>query len=544
MSPDQREAAQRLFDEVIGLGTPDPAGWVARQTSDPEVLAEVGRMLNTHASVATHSDHERSVQPVRIADHLIGQVLGGFRVERLIGTGGMGRVYFARPIADESNPIALKVLGRGLTGSIALTRFQREAEVMERLKHPSIARFLGGGMYDDGDGAVPWFAMEYVAESMQLDQWWQRNHLTQREKVGLLAEVCDAIGYAHHSGVMHRDLKPANILITHAGEPKVIDFGVARCLGDDSGIATVRTQTGTLVGTMVYMSPEQYRGDPRKVDQRADVYALGVILYEMLSGTFPHDVRTCSVAEAAQTVCDLDAPDIRTCAGDVDQTLARIVRHALSRKRDNRFDDAGTLGRALREWLRGDGELLKSDTLGGLDEKPSTIENPTREIEHKRVMRARSSQPHELEHQPVARSSGWAIPTVSLLLLVLTATVATGVIPPQRFVDWWKYMVNAAGQGGGAATTGQPSATALVEGIFINSAPTGAGVTIDGTPVGSTPCNSTIAWVDGKNSATVVLSMPGRPSITRIVSAAPRGGRSKPLEVFERLDPATDPSTP
>lgn len=544
MTPEQRQAAQRLFDEVMKLGTPDPGSWVARNSEDPVVLAEVRRMLVTHGSIATHAESGAAAHPVRLSDPLLGQVMGEFKIERLIGTGGMGRVYLAHPTSNPSQSIALKVLGRGLSGSIALTRFQREAEVMERLHHPSIARFLGGGMYDDGDGAVPWFAMEYVPESTQLDHWCQKRRLGLREKVGLLAEVCDAIGYAHRSGVMHRDLKPANILMTDAGIPKVIDFGVARCLGDDAGIATVRTQTGTLVGTMVYMSPEQYRGDPRKVDQRADVYALGVIAFELIAGSYPHDVRACSVADAAHTVCELDAPDIRTCAGDVDETLARIIRHALARTRDSRFDDAGTLGRALREWLRGEGELLKSDTLGGLEERRSPVElRPAREIEHTRVSRAGGASAHELEHQPVARSSGWLFPTISVMLLAVIVVMATGLVTPTRMVEWWKVATGASGQGGGAATD-QPPDAVLVEDISINSDPVGATVTIDGASVGMTPCRAAIAWQHGKQSASVAISKSGYRPVTRVVAAAPRGGRSRPLEVFERLDPASNPSAP
>ncbi len=528
MNSAQRQQAQRLFEEAIRGGTPDPASWVATQTIDGQVLAEVRRLLVLQSARLTHSEHSRTEAPIRLADPLLNQTLGEYRIEKLIGSGGMGRVYLARSLTDSTQEVAMKVLGRGVTSPIALQRFSREGEVMKKLDHPAIAAFYSSGMYDDGDGAVPWFAMEYISNAQELALWCDKKNLRLRERLSIVAEISDAIGHAHRMGIVHRDLKPANILVSANGSPKVIDFGVARCLGDDSGMTAVKTQTGQLVGTMQYMSPEQFVGDPRKIDQRADVYALGVILYELISGTYPHDVRALSVHEAARIVCEVDAPDIRSTASDVDAELSGIVAKCLRRESSERFSDARELGLSLGSWLRGESVVAKI-----VDRDAEPIKS--RNSKQSRI----SQQPHILEAETIRRSSGWLVPSLSILLVTIVALVATDTIRPQWLVDQWRKIIRSA-----EVSSAEINAPAIAEPISIESDPSGARVTIDGLDVGVTPLRSSIPWKQTSQNAMIVLTKSGFRTHTESISAAPRGGRTAPLEMRVRLDPVAAVTVP
>jgi|GEM_PF-2337360 len=523
MKPAQHEQAQRLFEEAICGGTPDPAAWVTTQTGDELVLSEVRRLLDHHRSSLTHAEAPPAVKPVRIADSLIGKTLGGYCIERLLGAGGMGRVYLARQTTGSCAEVALKVLGRATSSPIALQRFAREIEVMKQLSHPGIASFLAGGMYDDGEGAVPWFAMEHVANATDLALWCDEKQLNQRQRLSLIAEIADAIGHAHGMGIVHRDLKPANILVNSAGDAKVIDFGVARCVADDFGVGSIRTQTGQLVGTMQYMSPEQFEGDPRKIDQRADVYALGVLVWELITGTYPHDVRVLSVSDAARTVCEQDAADIRSVNVQVAPEIADIIAKCLRRDRSKRYDDARQLGKALRAFLRGE----------------SGISNP-----HEKSARAssiargasqRGDQTPSIRNAVKAdaplRSSGWLVPTLTITLVAAIVLVAMDIVKPKWFIQQWKSM--------SASTDTAVDLAAITEPISVDSDPPGAQVTIDEAVVGLTPLHTVIAWKTKSQSATVVISKSQFQPQTHVISAAPRGGRTAPLAMRVRLDPVT-----
>ncbi len=530
-----RQLAKRLFDEAISAGTPDPAAWTATQTENREVIAEVRRLLGQHGAHATHSDAHSTAAPVRLADPLLAATLGTYKIDRLLGVGGMGRVYLATSTGPDAREVALKVLSRGLTGSIALQRFQREADVMQKLRHPSIASFHASGMYDDGEGAVPWFAMEFIADAVALGQWCEQRNLALRDRVSLVAQITDAIGYAHRLGIVHRDLKPANVLVNRGGEVKIIDFGVARCVGDDSGLAAVRTQTGQLVGTMQYMSPEQFEGDPRKVDQRADVYAVGVILYELLSGTFPHDVRTLPVVEAARMVCSEEAQDIRNVLPECDPALASIVAQCLARSRESRFSDATAVSDALGGWLRGDSAI----ELG----PDGSAERSERRAKAGFVGASASSHSHRgIETTSIRRSSGWLVPVFSLVLVAAVALVATGTLTPEQVFVWWQS--TQARFGGGASGGGRTAPSSYEESITVESEPAGAQVTIDGRALGVTPCRAFVVWTQSSTGATVVITKDGFRRETVVVAAAPRGGRTAPLKVAVRLVPASVPTHP
>src|SRR6266849_4639878 len=211
--------------------------------------------------------------------------VGRYRVVCLIGEGGMGAVYEA----EQDHPrrtVALKIIKPGMASPALLRRFEQEAQALGRLQHPGIAQIYEAGTADTGFGPQPYFAMEFIRGS-SLRDYVEEHHLNTRERLEIMAKVCDAVHHAHQRGLIHRDLKPGNILVDETGQPKILDFGVARVTDRDAQ-ATSQTDVGQLIGTLAYMSPEQVLADPLELDTRSDVYALGVILYELLASRLPY----------------------------------------------------------------------------------------------------------------------------------------------------------------------------------------------------------------------------------------------------------------
>lgn len=276
--------------------------------------------------------------------------IAGYRVLSLLGTGGMGNVY----LAEQETPkrtVALKVIKPGSSSESMLKRFKHEVSVLGLLKHPGIAQIYDAGIARTPAGPQPYFAMELI-RGRSLTEYASAEALGTRERLELMAKVCDAVQHAHHRGVIHRDLKPGNIMVENDGQPKVLDFGVARATDQDIHVATMQTDVGQLVGTLPYMSPEQVGGDPRELDTRSDVYTLGVVLFELLAGRLPHDVATRAITEAIRMIGEQDAPRLSAIVEGVSTDVETIVAKALDRDKQRRYQSAGDLSEDIRRYLR------------------------------------------------------------------------------------------------------------------------------------------------------------------------------------------------
>jgi len=278
--------------------------------------------------------------------------VGRYRVLRVIASGGMGTVYEA--IQDQPRrQVALKVLKTGLASADALRRFEHEAAFLARLRHPGIAQIYEACASETG-GSAPFFAMEFIPDARTITEYAHRGRHTVREKLELIARVCDAIHHGHQRGVIHRDLKPGNILVDGSGQPKVIDFGVARTTEADVTLATLDTLPGHLVGTLRYMSPEQCRGDAAEIDIRCDVYALGVVLFELLTGELPYELTTHSPFEMPRLIREVEPRRPSTLDRSLRGDVETILLKALEKECEHRYDSAFALGQDIRRYLRGE----------------------------------------------------------------------------------------------------------------------------------------------------------------------------------------------
>jgi len=319
-----------------GLGDDDDQETLGVETA----AADAASILDARADV-----HEEQL-PAEIS---------GYRIVRLIGTGGMGAVYEA----EQEHPhrtVALKVLRPGFATRQLLRRFEHEAEVLGRLEHPGIARIYESGTAEAGGRLQPFFAMQIIrgpegGKAPTLTEYAEQQQLDTRQRLELLAKVSDAVHYAHQKGIIHRDLKPANILVDGSGQPKILDFGVARITDSDIQATTMQTDVGQIIGTLPYMSPEQAAGAPADLDIRSDVYALGVICYELLAGHLPYALERQMIHEAVRIIREEEPTRLssinRTFRGDIET----IVFKSLEKEKDRRYQSASDLATDIRRYL-------------------------------------------------------------------------------------------------------------------------------------------------------------------------------------------------
>lgn len=369
---DEFQRVERLFREACDLPLERRDAFLAASTESEAIREQARAMLRIDSSERGVLDGRAfgvsldtsAFAPLASNDgpRPHPDFIGPYRIIRVLGEGGMGIVYEA----EQENPrrrVALKVLRRQWRSERLLRRFRLESEILGRLQHPGIAQILEARSANDDDGAIPFIAMEYV-QGRPLLTFASEERLNARDRLGLIASICDAVHHAHQHGVVHRDLKPANILVVPGGtrsgdaktgagvaQPKILDFGVSRLIDPEAQTMTVHTSVGELVGTVPYMSPEQAGGDPDELDWRSDVYSLGVILYELLTDHLPHDVRGKMAHEALRAIRE-DEPIpagsvVRSLRGDVSTILAK----ALEKDKRRRYQSAAELGADIRRHL-------------------------------------------------------------------------------------------------------------------------------------------------------------------------------------------------
>lgn len=276
--------------------------------------------------------------------------IGGFKIKAVLGRGGMGVVYLAEQDRPQRS-VAIKVLRAGATSASALRRFELEAAVLARLQHPGIAQvYEAGTARGQHERVVPFFAMEFIRGVSLTDHANKRN-LGTRQRLELIARICDAVQHAHQKGVIHRDLKPGNIVVDELGQPKVLDFGVARVTDGDLQTTTQRTDVGQLIGTVQYMSPEQVGGDPDELDTRTDVYALGVIAYELLAGRPPLDLSKRPIHEAARAIREDDPARLSSIDSTLRGDIENIIAKAMAKDKARRYPSAEALASDIRRYL-------------------------------------------------------------------------------------------------------------------------------------------------------------------------------------------------
>ena len=293
--------------------------------------------------------------------------IANYQIIRELGRGGMGVVYEAQQLHPKRR-VALKVMrGAWAADEYRVKLFQREVHTLARLKHANIASIYDAGRTAGGDD---YFAMELV-QGATLSQFLgaggqagPRTSSAIVERLHLFLQLCDAINYAHQRGVIHRDLKPSNILVTegqdgsgtgstsaHGPQIKVLDFGLARITDADVAMTTITPETGRIKGTLGYMSPEQASGNVGEVDLRSDVYSLGVVLYEALTGRLPHDLRRCSMGEAIRNICEVSPPKPSTINRAASGDLETIVLTAVEKEPGRRYQSAAALAEDVRRYL-------------------------------------------------------------------------------------------------------------------------------------------------------------------------------------------------
>jgi tetratricopeptide (TPR) repeat protein len=259
----------------------------------------------------------------------------------------MGAVYEAEQDQPRRS-VALKVIRAAWASPDLLRRFEQESQTLGRLHHPGIAQIYEAGSAETGFGVQPFFAMELI-QGQPLIQYADAHHLDTRQRLALMIQVCDAVQHAHHRGIIHRDLKPGNILVDESGQPKILDFGIALATDMDAQV-TRQTGLGQLLGTLAYMSPEQVLADPLALDTRSDVYALGVVLYELLTGKMPYQLSR-MLHEAVRTIQQVDPAPLTTINRNYRGDIEIIVAKALEKDKNRRYSSPAELAGDIRRYL-------------------------------------------------------------------------------------------------------------------------------------------------------------------------------------------------
>ena len=381
MPPDRAERVAEIVEAALERETADFAPFLDQACADDSALRrEVESLLRFRSDAAGFIEQpafQASAQA--LADEMgllaAGETVGDYRIVSLLGEGGMGEVYLADDLSL-GRKVALKFVKSGLGGRDVVRHFRREERILAGLNHPNIARLYGAAVTERG---APYFVMEYV-EGLRLDECCDRHRLSVPERLQLFRKICGAVAYAHQHLVIHRDLKPPNIRVTPEGEPKLLDFGIAKLLDPDQTARGEATMTLASAMTPEYASPEQVRGD--EVTTATDVYSLGVVLYELLTGRKPYRLTSHAPAEVSRVIgaeiparpsdaiaqqasqmppplVPPETPNPRLLRGDIDN----IVLMAMRKEPERRYASVALLSEDIRRHLDGLPVAARKDTV-------------------------------------------------------------------------------------------------------------------------------------------------------------------------------------
>src|SRR5574338_764936 len=390
MTPNRPQQVEKIVQALLNQTPEERARFVSVACADDAALKrDVETLLSTRertgnakepGKVETDVSGTTSLDVRDSIDPMIGRRLGAYRIERQVAQGGMGTVYEAVRVDKEfTKRVAIKVVKRGMDTDFVLRRFRKERQILAALNHPNIALLLDGGTTDDG---LPYFVMEYI-DGKPLYKYCDANQLSIAERLHLFLSICDAVDYAHQKHVIHRDIKPSNVLVTAERIPKLLDFDIANLLNPDiiGDITADATGTAMQLMTPEYASPEQVQGGP--TSPATDVYSLGVLLYELLTGYRPYRMINHAPHEVARVICEekppppsfvisrrdylLTASEATTLqqvcstrnatleslrqvlSGDVDTLVMRTLR----KEPEKRYQSAGQLRDDIARWLEG-----------------------------------------------------------------------------------------------------------------------------------------------------------------------------------------------
>jgi eukaryotic-like serine/threonine-protein kinase len=384
MEPANWELVKKLFDATLALPPQERTQFLKENCSIQAIRMEVLSLLENFESAGSFLELEREMPAVKVsgADEW---GIARYRLVQRIGEGGMGEVWLAEQTMPVHRQVALKLIKAGLNTREAIARFDSERQALALMDHPAIAKVFDAGATPQG---APYFVMEYVS-GIPITEYCDEHRLSPDERLELLTQVCDGVQHAHQKAIIHRDLKPSNILIADVDGkpvPKIIDFGLAKALTEKLTDETLCTRTGALVGTPEYMSPEQASTGGQDIDTRTDVYSLGIILYELLAGAPPIELRKATLEEFLRRLREEDPekPSMKMSRYDVTastdvankrrtdpQALTRELRgeldsitlKALEKDRSRRYASASDLAADIKRYLRNEAVLAVAPSL-------------------------------------------------------------------------------------------------------------------------------------------------------------------------------------